>query len=395
MVVLLNTGYSPVGLLVDDVKDYVICGLLLCLRQLIPLVTKETDDILLLPKIYCLLLRCCLHNNHNVVTSALEVLFVLLGKPLNSLVNWLTTELDHITPLCPVGCHGNGLNEDDAKLLGSSPPSSVDDVVVTSSPSNDDTLHNKAELLAPSSPSNSDNLESSLSDTELPSPSSPSDSDIPVSLFSSHDADRSESPTLSHSDSPVANNDSSLLTPCDDHFVVSLSATDASVSVSLASAHPSSATPLLSCDFPIVDVTALQLPGATTCSTPVQALLQLVGTRLLTLDHVRVSVKVVSMQCIVAIAMWSPQQLLITIETENNARLIELLLPYMDFDDPKLCGTCCQVLSYYIRGMLLWDTSDQVISVSSAVEQIVKTLTSKSATTLHTAIPSIQVNVSA
>ena len=95
MKVCNNKGNS-VGLLIDDVNDHVICGLLLCLRQLIPLVTMEIEDALLLPKMYCLLLRCCLHSNHNVVTSALEALSVLLWKPVPSLIVWLTKTVDHM-----------------------------------------------------------------------------------------------------------------------------------------------------------------------------------------------------------------------------------------------------------------------------------------------------------
>ena len=345
-----------------------ICGLLLCLRQLIPLVTMETDDALLLPKIYCLLLRCCLHSNHNVVTSALEALSVLLSKPITSLITWLTTELDHMTSLYPISC----VSSNDDKISSSS---HNDDVRCspgdsdTPLPSHDDVSLNDT---SPLSPSNSDIP--SLSNSDIHVPPSPSGSDK----------------ASSGDDIPMTHDDT-VLTPCDDdHFVLSLSTADASVSVSLASAHPTSATPLLSCDLPDVDVTALQLPGTTTCHTPIQTLLQLLGARLLT-DNVRISVKAVAMQCIVAIATWSPQQLLVTMETENSPKLIELLLPYMEFDDPKLCGNCCQVLCHYIKGLLLWDSSDHVMSLSSAIDKVVKVISDSSATLLHTAIPSLQV----
>lgn len=367
-----------------------ICGLLLCLRQLIPLVSMETDDSLLLPKICCLLLRCCLHRNHNVVTGALEALSVLLWKPVTSLMIWLTTNIDHMIPLHPISNDDSSTNEEDATMSITSPPLlSDDDAVVTSSPSGEDTAP-----LATSSPSNGDILAiPSVDDNELPVRSS-SSSSSDISISSSHSAsDKSVSSFLSgDADSTPAgrDNNDSLLIPCDDHFIVSLSTTDASVSVSLASAHPTCSTPVLSCDLPNVDVTALQLPGMTTARTPIQALLQLLGTRLLN-DHVKVSVKAVAIQCIVAIAMWNPHQLLVTMEIENDPKLIELLLPYMEYDDPKLCGNCCQLLSYYIRGMLLWDTSDHVMSVSSAIDYVVKVLTGNSATVLHAAIPSLQV----
>ena len=358
-----------------------ICGLLLCLRQIIPLVTMETDDVLLLPKIYCLLLRCCLHSNHNVVTGALEALSVLLWKPETTLITWLTTELDHMIPLCPISCDSS--NDDDV----SSPSHSGD---VTCSPGDSDTPHENA--TAPCFHSNSD---VSLNDTSQPSPSnsdvpSLSNSDIHVPTSPS-ESDKSASPLHSSDDIATTAHDDTILTPCDDHFIISLSTTDASVSVSLASAHPTCTTPLLSCDLPNVDVTAVQLPGTTTtCRTPIQTLLQLLGIRLL-IDNVRVSVKAVAMQCIVAIATWSPQQLSVTMETENNPKLIELLIPYMEFDDPKLCGNCCQVLSHYIKGLLLWDSSDHAMSVSSAVDKLVKVISNSSATVLHTAIPSLQV----
>lgn len=370
------------GLLVDDVKDHVICGLLLCLRQLIPLVTMETDDALLLPKIYCLLLRCCLHSNHNVMTSALEALSVLLWKPVTSLITWLTTELDHMTSLCLISC----ISSNDDKV---SSPSHSGNVRCspgdsdTPLPSHEDTIapcsHSSSDVslngTSPPSPSNSD--VPSLSNSDIHVPPSPSGSDKSASLLPSDDI-------------PMTYDDT-VLTPCDDdHFILSLSTADASVSISLASAHPTSTTPLLSCDLPDVDVTALQLPGTTTCHTPIQTLLQLLGARLLT-DNVRISVKAVAMQCIVAIATWSPQQLLVTMETENCPRLIELLLPYMEFDDPKLCGNCCQVLCHYIKGLLLWDSSDHVISLSLAIDKVVKVISNSSATVLHTAIPSLQV----
>lgn len=351
-----------------------ICGLLLCLRQLIPLVTMVTDDTLLLPKIYSLLLRCCLHGNHNVVIGALEAFSVLLWKPVTSLIIWLTTQIDHMIPLHPISCN-DSVNEEGSQPLFSD---SDGDMLVTSSPGGSDTtLPRDADILVPPSPSDNDILVFSTNDNDdLPTPPSPN-------------SDKSVSPSCS--DDNTTNTDDMLLTPCDDHFVVSLSTTDASVSVSLASAHPTSATPLLSCDFPSVDVTALLLPGTTTC-TPIEALLQLLGTRLLR-DYIKVSVKAIAMQCIVAIAMWSPQQLLTAMEIDNRPKFIELLLPYMEFDDPKLCGNCCQVLSYYIKGLLLWDTSDHVMSVSSAVDQVVKVLSGNSATVLHSAIPSLQVSL--
>ena len=380
-----------------------MCGLLLCLRQLIPLVTMETDDILLLPKIYCLLLRCCLHSNHNVVTNALEALSVLLWKPVTTLIVWLTTELDHMISLCPISSDENTADEDDANKSFNVDVSSGD--VSNGDISNDDVSNSEmlvtssptgiASLRITSIPSDIDIDSSSRSNSDMPLEGSPSSSDIDA-LPSHSDSDKPGSPTQFSDDSVMVTpepTDDSLLIPCDDdHFVVSLSTTNASVSISLASAHPTNATPLLSCDLPDVDVTALKLPGTTTCSTPIQALLQLVGTRILT-DKVRVSVKAVAMQCIVAIAMWSPQQLLVTMETENSQKLIDLLLPYMEFDDPKLCGNCCQVLSYYIKGLLLWDTSDHLISVSSAIDKIVKVISDSSATVLHAAIPSLQVSL--
>ena len=337
----------------------------------------ETDNALLLPKIYCLLLRCCLHSNHNVLTSALEALSVLLWKPVTSLITWLTTELDHMTSLCPISCYSS--NDDKV----SSPSLSGD---VRCSPPGDTPLPSHENTIAPCSHSNSD---VSLNDN---SPPSPSNSDIP-SLSNSDIHIPSSSSGSDKSTSPLPNGDEipmTSLTPCDDHFIISLSTADASVSVSLASAHPTSTTPLLSCDLPDVDVTALQLLGTTTCHTPIQTLLQLLGARLLT-DNVRISVKAVAMQCIVAIATWSPQQLLVTMETENSPKLIELLLPYMEFDDPKLCGNSCQVLCYYIKGLLLWDSSDHVMSLSSAIDKVVKVISDSSATVLHTAIPSLQV----
>ena len=347
----------------------------------------ETDDALLLPKIYCLLLRCCLHSNHNVLTNALEALSVLLWKPVTSLITWLTTELDHMMPLCPISCDSSNSNDDKV----SSPSHSGD---VTCSPGDSDTpLPSHGNAIVPCSHSNSD---VSLDDTSPPSPSnsdipslSNSDIHVPPSLSES---DKSASPLPSGDDIPTTHDDT-VLTPCDDHFIISLSTADASVSVSLASAHPTCTTPLLSCDLPDVDMTALQLPGTTTCRTPIQTLLQLLGTRLLT-DNVRVSVKAVAMQCIVAIATWSPQQLLVTMETENSPKLIELLIPYMEFDDPKLCGTCCQVVCHYIKGLLLWNSSDHVMSISSAVDKVIKVISDSSATVLHTAIPSLQVVLS-
>lgn len=399
----------------DDVKDHVICGLLLCLRQLIPLVTADVDDdTLLLPKIYCLLLRCCLHNNHNVVTSALEALSVLLCKPVTGLMVWLTTEIDHMISLCPISSD-DSTNNDDVNVP---PPSSYGDALVSSSPSGSDTAlssylitnapstHNDilsdTEQFPPPSPIDSDiPLPSSSSDSDIHAPTSPSGSDGHASPSPSGSdghappspsgSDKCSTPVLSDDSDPTHDNDESLLMSCDDHFVVSLSTTDASVSVSMASAHPTSVTPLLSCDIPDVDVTALQLPGVTTCRTPIQVLLQLLG-KYLQADHVRVSVKAVAMQCIVAIATWSPQQLLIIMEAKNNPKLIELLLPYMEFDDPKLCGNCCQVLSYYIKGLILWDSDDRVLTVSSAVGKLVKVLNNNTATVLHTAIPSLQVS---
>lgn len=389
------------GILIDGVKDHVICGMLLCLRKLIPLVTMEIDDNFLLPKIYCLLLRCCLHSNHNVVTSALEALSVLLWKPVTSLIIWLTTVLDHMTPLYPIS-RDDSNNEDDTNA---SKPLFSDGNLVSSSPSGSDIALSSAhsshsdilvsDFPSPLSPSSSDiPLQPSLSNSDMPLHSSSND-DIPLQPSPSNSdvllspSEKSPSPFLNDDTSPAADDshDTSLLVPCDDHFVVSLSTTDASVSVSLASACPTSATPVLSCDLPNVDVTALQLPGAT---TPIQTLLQLLGTQLLT-DHVRVSVKAVAIQCIVAIAMWSPQQLLVTVEAEKRPKLIELLLPYMECDDPKLCGNCCQVLSHYIKGLLLWDTSDHVMSVSSAVDKMVKSLTDNSAIALHAIIPSLPV----
>jgi len=344
-----------------------------------------TDEILLLPMIYSLLLRCCLHGNHNVLIAALEALSVLLRKPVTSFIIWLTTEMDQMIPLHPISSHSN-MSEDVSKPT--LPSFSDDDVFVTSSPSGSDSALPRDDDIVPTSPS--DNrilLSSTINDNDLPSPSSSTNGDTP-----SHSSDNDESILSSCSDNNKTISDDTLLTPCDDHFVVSLSTTDASVSISLASAHPTSATPLLSCDFPSVDVTALQLPWATTCRTPTQVLLQLLGTRLLR-DHIKVSVKAVAMQCIVAIAMWSPQQLLFVMEMDNKQKFIELLLPYMEFDDPKLCGNCCQVLSYFIKGMLIWDTSNHVISMSSALDQLVKVLSGNSAMVLHAAIPSVQVRL--
>ena len=378
-----------------------ICGLLLCLRQLIPLVTADVDDdTLLLPKIYCLLLRCCLHNNHNIVTSALEALSVLLCKPVTGLMVWLTTEIDHMVSLCPISSDDS--TNDDVNVP---PPSSYGDALVSASPSGSDTAlssYRDTEQFPPPSPIDSDvPLPSSSSDSDINAPPSLSGSDghAPPSPSGSDGhappspsgSDKCSTPVFSDDSDPTHGNDESLLMSCDDHFVVSLSTTDASVSVSMASAHPTSVTPLLSCDIPDVDVTALQLPGITTCRTPIQVLLQLLG-KYLQADHVRVSVKVVAMQCIVAIATWSPQQLLVIMEAKNNPKLIELLLPYMEFDDPKLCGNCCQVLSYYIKGLILWDSDDYVLTVSSAVGKLVKVLNNNSATVLHTAIPSLQVS---
>ena len=408
-----------VGLLIDDVTDHVICGLLLCLRQLISLVTMETDDNLLFPKIYCLLLRCCLHSNHNVVTSALEALSVLLWKPFASMITWLTTELDHMIPLCPIST-----NEDKA----SSSSHSCD---ATHTPSNDNTpepsdrdditahfhsnmsLNNmyssslsnislsNSDMQDPPSPTENDMSDSPLrsDDDESTSPLH-SDNDIITSPLHSDDDNKFASPLPSggdksasplHSQDDISAADSSMLTSCDDHFTISISTTDASVSVSMASARPTSSTPVLSCDTPDVDLTALQLPRTTSCCTPMQTLLQLIGIRLLA-DGVRVSVKAVAMQCVVAIATWSPWQLLVTMEMENNPKFIELLLPYMECDDPKLCGNCCQVMSHYIKGLLLWDSSDHVMSLPSAIGKVVKVMSDKSAIVLHAAIPSLQVH---
>ena len=135
--------------------------------------------------------------------------------------------------------------------------------------------------------------------------------------------------------------------------------------------------------------------STTTSPTPLNVLLQLLGTRLLT-KHVKVSVKAVAMQCIVAIATWNPRQLLVTIDTvEGSPKLTDLLLPYLESDDPKLCGTCCEVLSYCIKGALLSDTTtiaDHVIPVTSFMDHVIKVLLSKSATVLHNAIPSVKVS---
>ena len=395
------------GVLNDEVKDHVMCGLLLCLRQLIPLVTMETDDILLLPKLYCLLLRCCLHSNHNVVTSALEALSVLLWKPATTVIMWLTTELDHMIPLCPmksdditnehvvsIPFNANVSSENVSNVEVSNDNVSNDNISIDDL-SNDVCHFTSSGVLVTSFPRDSNVDTPSPSSSDIPLEASPSSSDIDA-LPSPSDSDKPGSPGQLSDDSVITpeNDNDSLLMPCDDdHFVVSLSTNDASVSVSLASAHPTSATPLLSCDLPDVDVNAFQLPGTTTCRTPIQALLQLVGTRLLT-DNVRVSVKAVAMQCIVAITMWSPQQLLVTMETQNTPKLIDLLLPYIEFDDPKLCGNCCQVLSYYIKGLLIWDTSDHTMSVSLAIDKIVKVFSDSSATVLHAAIPSLQVSLS-
>ena len=329
-----------------------MCGLLLCLRQLIPLVTMETDDILLLPKIYCLLLRCCLHSNHNVVTSALEALSVLLWKPVTTLIKWLTTELDHMIPICPISSD-ESIDEGDVNKSSTGDVSNDNvssDNVSNNNISNDnisnDNLYNgdvsnsdvhvsNSDILVTSSPSDitshritgihsDDDVDSySPSNSDIPLEGSPSNSDIEAPPSPS-DSDKLGSPALLSDDSVIITpepTDDSLLIPCDDdHFVVSLSTTDASVSVSLASAHPTNATPLLSCDLPDIDVIALKFPGTTICCIPVQALLQLIGARILT-DKVRVSVKAVAMQCIVAIVMWSPQQLLVPWKQKTKSLL--------------------------------------------------------------------------
>ena len=466
------------GILADDVKDHVICGLVLCLRQLIPLVTMEMDDEMLLPKLYSLLLSCCLHGNHNVVISALEALVILLQQPITSLHVWLTSPLDHMTPMHTIGCrHGDNeltdyvTNVDDPEELTQSSPSpttggdvtapvppSGDDMTVPLFPSKDGTqVSANGDVISPLSPTGDDvsspvggggyNTQTATEDStrtdgdmtapipfsvdDISSPLSQVDDDMLTAVFSadgdvaapirptrdnmttplslssgdtfstsdssSSSSDTSTSPTPSGDmPSPVPpSGDDTLLAPCDDHFVISLSATDVSVSVSLASAHPSSHAPMLSCDLPHLDETSLGGVSTTTSPTPLNVLLQLLGTRLLT-KHVKVSVKAVAMQCIVAIATWNPQQLFVTIDTvEGSPKLTDLLLPYLESDDPKLCGTCCEVLSYCIKGALLSNTTtiaDHVIPVTSFVDHVIKVLLSKSATVLHNAIPSVKVS---
>ena len=443
-----------------------ICGLVLCLRQLVPLITMEMDDVMLLPKLYSLLLRCCLHGNHNVVTSALEALVVLLQQPMASLRVWLTLSLDHMTPLHPIGCrHGDSESTDyvtgmdDPEELTQLSPSPITrgDVTASVPPSGDNTqISTDGDVTAPLSPTGDDvsfvggggdDTQSVTEDSnqadgdvtapvlpsgdDMSSPLSPADDDVLRPLYFTGDvttpvpltgddittpspssgetlstsntsslssSDTSSSPTFSRDDIPYPvppSGDDTLLTPCDDHFVISLSATDVSVSVSPASARPSSHAPMLSCDLPHLDENSLGGVSTTTNSTPLNVLLQLLGTRLLT-KQVKVSVKAVTIQCIVAIAAWNPQQLLVTIEAvEGSPKLIDLLLPYLESDDPKLCGTCCEVLSHYIKGALLWDTTtsgDHVIPVPSSVDHVIKVLSSKSATVLHNAIPSVKVS---
>ena len=417
----------------------------------------ETDDDFLFPKIYCLLLRCCLHSNHNVVTGALEALSVLLLKPFDSMITWLTTELDHMIPLCPISNNEDSIDKASSSLHScdvmhtpsddnTPEPSDRDDIAARFhsnmsltnmySPSPSNISLSNSDMHDPPSPTRSDMSDSPLHSGDDKSTSSlQSDNDKATSPLHS-DVDKSASPILScddkstsslpsggdksgsplHGQDDISTADSSILTPCDDRFTISLSTTDASVSMSMASARPTSSTLVLSCDTPNVDLAALQLPGTTSSTlvlscdtpdvdlaalqlpgktsfgTPLQTLLQLLGTRLLS-DHVRVSVKAVAMQCIVAITTWSPLQLLVTMETISNPKLIELLLPYMEYDDPKLCGNCCQVISHYIKGLLLWDSSDHVISLPSAIDKVVKVMSDKSAMVLHAAIPSLQVIV--
>jgi len=430
------------GILAEDVRDHVICGLVLCLRQLIPLVTMDMDD-MLLPKLCTLLLRCCLHGNHNVVTSALESLVVLLRQPMTSLRMWLTSKLDHMTPMSPIGCQGDSesidyiaSSEEVTKL--SSPPTTEGDVSVPVLPSKDDTLlSTDGDVTVPLSPTGDDvsspvgdggddtqgtSEDSDQADGDVTAPALPTRDDVPsplspasddptdIVVISSNDTTAPLSPSsgdtlLTSSSSsddtsseddmpPIPPGGDDILLPCDDHFVISLSATDASVSISLASAHPTSQAPMLSCDLPHIDETSLG--GVRSAATPLHVLLQLLGTRLLA-KQVKVSVKAVAMQCIIAIATWDPQQLLVSIETQDGSpKLMDLLLPFLESDDPKLCGTCCEVLSYYIKGVLLWETAvtgDHVISVTSSVNHVIKVLSSKSATVLHNAIPSVKVCV--
>jgi len=463
--VVINKSTIITGILADNVQDHVICGLVLCLRQLIPLVTMEMDDVMLLPKLYSLLLRCCLHGNHNVVTSALEALVMLLGQPVTSLRVWLASSLDYMTPMNSIGCH-HGNNEstdhvnDPGKLTQPFPSfttggdvtalvspnrqvSTDGDMTAPVSSSKDDTqVSTDGDVTSPTPPTGDDvsspvggsgygtqtvsELEdidgdnAALIPQDISSPLSQVDEDMLRTVFSadgdvaapllptgddimppssddtsdsssSSSSDTSTSPTPDMPSLVPPSGDDTLLAPCDDHFVMSLSAADVSVSVSLASAHPSSHAPMLSCDLPHLDENSLGGVSTTPSSTPLNVLLQLLGTRLLT-KHVKVSVKAIAMQCVVAIATWNPQQLLVTIETvEGSPKLIDLLLPYLESDDPKLCGTCCEVLSYCIKGALT-TTADHMIPVTLLVDHVIKVLLSKSATVLHNSIPSLKVS---